>query len=316
MCEFRSAESTGGGSSLAKKMMLVIVAILVLMVGGFVYFHRSSNKTGDSLEKREIIAKRWLDDLKYVVDLADDEEATRVYNYLKEHYVVGIPTGDPGDNDHTSLKVDMKYKDKPDPIVFVPLITEDKSLPGGIREYLFGANSGVFKSGENVMFLKDYASSRLLKGAHALHEAQHAYEYAKHPELFQGQSSDYKLFELPAYRLCQRVMLKIGKDAYRQCLEAEVAMCKTSLDKGGSKVGKGIVLSTSYRKELDKVYGGPPKNMYEWSDRQTDLSVHANFLMVDRFYRGSNPDLVKCKIIIGITQVADHQNRHHQQSGL
>jgi hypothetical protein len=259
-------------------MLLKIVCLAFfacLSVFGQIISHNTGIDANDpqyGAKERSAFFSAELLKAKKVVDLTQDAEAKTLYSFLQTEAVIVAPIFYQGG---VKILVCGKPSDKDYLFAFV-VFTKDLAMDASFRARMTKEAVGAFYNPDTkTMILKEWSNfSGLWTGLLLLHEARHAYEnifspYDWHdPQLFCRHERTTHEFE-------NRLLAKIGGQAYAKILAREMARIEHTLDSGKVDWRQGLV-NIAKIPGLDKVFG-PSVSPYENDARCTHIWIDAYF---------------------------------------
>ena len=256
----------------------------------------SDEKAADKAHRaRTELLEVWLAAADEVANRAQTREAKAIAKFLRKHGVLGTPS--PSGN-----KV-MVAAGGRGAVLIVPLVAGDRSLSETWRQVYDDTPGGSYewKGSGGRLFLTDKSLSETAMGIILLHEGDHAMRAVKGEGQAKARSAkpeDICDEEIEVYRHQFEATLGLWRnepairDTYLRAIEREVERIGQVLD--GKNRGPGSledvpVKRGSYDETLDRVFG-EARTPFERDYRQTNIWLHAVFLVVHRFFEEREGD--------------------------
>lgn len=234
---------------------------------------------GGFKEKRKLIYGQFVEAASNVVEKTKDPEAAELLGFLNKNVIFAEPV-DQG------IRVIENSTQTTQWVAVVVLLSGDE-LKGDHWKHVV---SEIPAAGQFLPYIRAllvdgiHPTSNFTKGIIFLHEAYHA----KHWIELQYDWKDIRTFcmkEVETHEFENRITSKFGGESYQHVLEEEVKRQLNFLKAQHFQVGAGSVSRSPYDDRLDKIFG-PALSKMDKDSRQTNLWIHANFVLLERYFEG------------------------------
>lgn len=224
----------------------------------------------------------WFKATEKVANTTGDKEARELVTFLQNNSVLVEPYGDQGRTVETSKNSDKWF-------MFVPLMPGDENAGSSWAMMINSPNVGAsFHPGTGVLTVRSEVISDLWAGIALLHEVKHVRDFINEGYNWQDNMT-YCRKERDTHEFENRLIAKLGGNAYRNWLAMEVDGMATASREAKLNVGESILLGEKYPKELDEIFG-VPRSEFERAFRATHCDIAANFQLIDKYWRGDKEE--------------------------
>lgn len=236
----------------------------------------------ESVAKRVAVGNEWLAAINTLASLLRDSEADKIADFFNNHSTLSLPH---------SMGVQTISSAKKNPsFLFVPLLRGDEKKSSRWESCVTAKHSVAqfLPDMKTLITHDDQATSPIWKGLILLHEGRHAYTYLTRPYDWKNE----KLFcyeERDTHEFQNRMASNLGSVPYQTLLEEEIERIKKELEGTGGVVGITFPDRIPYHEAQEGIFG-KAESEFERSYRESSLWIHANFVLLEREFKGDIAD--------------------------
>lgn len=236
----------------------------------------------ESVVKRVAAGNEWVAAMNTLASRLQDREADKIADFFNNHATLSLPHS-------MGVQTVSSAKKSPD-FLFVPLLRGDEKKGSRWESYVTAKHSVAqfLPDMKTLITHDDQATSPIWKGLILLHEGRHAYTFLTRPYDWKNE----KLFcyeERDTHEFQNRMAGNLGGVPYQTLLEEEIERIKKELDGTGSAVGKTFPNPMPYHEAQEDIFG-KAESEFERSYRESSLWIHANFVLLEREFKGDVAD--------------------------
>ncbi len=243
----------------------------------------------EGLQGRKDAKQKWMSAVRQVVEMTQDPEARAIYQFLSENSFLVESFGP------NSLKV-LEGIEAEYPIALLILTKNDLEKDVVLKERVERfTETATFSEDPPTIILYPIKMSAIWRGITLLHEGSHALLLTRTPDHNPAHRQAYAREEVRVHEFENRLLTKLGGEAYKKFLEKEVVRIKEIEDSQQLKHNQMIVVSrTDYNHELDNIFE-KALTQQERDLRQTHVHIHAQFTLIERRYAGDPHKILETK---------------------